>query len=692
LGLAAALVAAGGLLGPPSLGGPAESPPPEATAAPPKTAAPPPDPLVALGYRVTGGAAPGYVEDRVCGICHRDLYRSYQEVGMARSFSRPRPDNDLEDFANSRFSHPPSGEHYEMVRRDGRLVFKRWQLDADGRPINEFEEEVDWILGSGHHSRTYLYQTPAGELYQLPLAWYSQPGRWGMSPGYDRPDHQGVTRRVRRECMFCHNAYPDVPAGSDAYAAPQVYPADLPEGTGCQRCHGPGAEHVRRALGGVEPPERVRESIVDPGALPPERRDDVCFECHLQPSVALFGVRRFDRDDYSFRPGQSLADYLVQVDVDEEGREPAERFEINHHPYRLRQSRCYLESGGALSCLTCHDPHRKVPPAERPAHYRAACLTCHQVDACGRAAMAAAGGGHLEGAGAAVDPGDCAGCHMPPRRTEDVVQVVMTDHLIRRRPGGPELLAPREESDPVLTGMRFLSPERSPAGALGEVYLADALVRAGGRAAGAAIDRLERALGAAAAAGPIEPPPWYDLAGARLRQRRFADAGRVLRAILERAPGDPQALAWLGIAEAGQGRNEEAIAVLRRALAADADLAETAFNLGRILVGVGRPGEALPHLERAIDARPNLAPAWHFLGEVYARLDRPDAAIAAWRRALAIAPGDGRAYLALGRALLARGDRAEALRVLRHGARAAARPGPVAAALAEVEAAPGAGR
>jgi hypothetical protein len=29
---------------------------------------------------------------------------------------------------------------------------------------------------------------------------------------------------------------------------------------------------------------------------------------------------------------------------------------------------------------------------------------------------------------------DCITCHMPKRRTEDVEDVAMTDHLIQRRP------------------------------------------------------------------------------------------------------------------------------------------------------------------------------------------------------------------------------------------------------------------
>jgi hypothetical protein len=111
------------------------------------------------------------------------------------------------------------------------------------------------------------YRDADGEPFQLPLAWYTQEGRWGMAPGYDRPDHEGVLRRVRRECLFCHNGYPEVAAGSDAYGAPQTYPEKLPEWLGCRRCHGPGGEHVRRASGGTEPKETIRAANVNPARL-----------------------------------------------------------------------------------------------------------------------------------------------------------------------------------------------------------------------------------------------------------------------------------------------------------------------------------------------------------------------------------------------------------------------------------------
>ena len=64
------------------------------------------------------------------------------------------------------------------------------------------------------------------------------------------------------------------------------------------------AEHARIALGGaIDEADRqaLGTSILNPADLGPGERDSVCMQCHLQPSVAFTGVRRFSRADYSFR-------------------------------------------------------------------------------------------------------------------------------------------------------------------------------------------------------------------------------------------------------------------------------------------------------------------------------------------------------------------------------------------------------
>ncbi len=659
------------------------------------------DGRTSLRFTVTSGAAPGYVEDRACATCHPKLYRSYQDVGMAQSFFRPRSDKVIEDFKNNSFFHEASQSYYEMIRHNDRLFFKRYQLDEEQKEINIFEEEVDWIVGSGHRSRVYLYQTEVGELFQLPLAWYTQSNSWAMAPGFDRRSHQGVSRQVRRQCMFCHNAYPNVARGSDAYGAPQVFPAVLPEGTGCQRCHGPGAEHVRLALRQANTPEQIRTTIVNPGRLSPKLREDVCYQCHMQPAVVLFGVRRFGRHDYSFRPGESLDDYLMQVDVIEEGKEPSERFEINHHPYRLEQSRCYQESQGRLNCLTCHDPHRKVPQAERVAHYQAACLSCHQSEECrlsspdskhlvvssDRENHQQEGGSPLAGSEetktadtqSEIDPDDCILCHMPQRRTQDVVQVIMTDHFIRRRPVGSAFVEPLEESEPIIKDVKFLDPKLAPTGALAEVYRTVAAVRAEISSA-AAVDQLQEMLDVVQ---PAEVEPYLDLARGQLRYRRFAAAERTLIPILKHVPSHPLGREWLGIALAGLDRIEEAVKVMLGGLEQDPSRAQLHLNLGRILLRRGQTKESIRHLRQAVKARPNLVAAWFHLGNGSTQLGDMDKAIEAYQRALKIDPSHDGAYLAIGQIFLEKGDQANALRYWRHWQKVAKRPEPIAKLIAE---------
>ncbi len=376
---------------------------------------------------------PAYAADDSCADCHPGIHETYQSVGMRRSFYPFDTSDQIEELADGQFFHPASNNHYEMRLRDGSLLVTRFRLREDGTRMNDRTESVDFVIGSGHHVRSYIYRNDAGEMFQFPIAWYTQERAWGMAPGYDRHDHQGFDRPITRHCMFCHNAYPTWQPGDDHFGALHLFPAELPHGIGCQRCHGPGAEHVRLASAEENDPAQVRDAIVNPARLSPSLRDDVCLQCHLQPSSARTSfVRKPGQTDYGYQPGQPLSDYLAYLELDELV-EATDRFEINHHPYRLYQSACYRQSDGELSCLTCHDPHGKVAEGQRAAHYRARCLTCHGPNDC------------LDKERGAIADANCVACHMPRRRTQDVVHVVMTDHNIARPIRGFDPIAPLDE-------------------------------------------------------------------------------------------------------------------------------------------------------------------------------------------------------------------------------------------------------
>jgi tetratricopeptide (TPR) repeat protein len=279
---------------------------------------------------------------------------------------------------------------------------------------------------------------------------------------------------------------------------------------------------------------------------------------------------------------------------------------------------------------------------------------------------------------------DCTACHMPERRTEDVVHVVMTDHRIQRPPADPAaLLAPREEDhDPRIVGVVLTEPDRAPAGALGEAYRAAAAVRMGASLE-TAVPHLEKNL---AAAAPEEAAPWLDLAQGQLGLQKWADAEATLGRVLARAPGHALAREWLAIALAGQGRPDEAVRVLRELLAEEPDRPEPRFNLARLLLDRdGAAEEAAGHLRRVLELRPNQVAAWEYLGAAHLALDRPAEAADALRQALALDPARTDAYLRLADALAALDRRDDARRYLQHGVREATRPEELRARLAELE-------
>ena len=203
--------------------------------------------------RSTGAAASAthatnkYVDAALCAACHAEIASSYRKTGMGRSFYKLQASNAVEDFGKP-FYHAASETYLVMVERDGKYYQRRWQKGFDGSEINIDEKPVDFVMGSGNHGRTYLHLTSQGTLQQLPLGWYTERGGyWAMAPGFDRPDYPGSTRLVTYECMFCHNAYPAIPKGHDEVGAKPEFAQPIPTGIDCQRCHGPGGEHVRTA-------------------------------------------------------------------------------------------------------------------------------------------------------------------------------------------------------------------------------------------------------------------------------------------------------------------------------------------------------------------------------------------------------------------------------------------------------------
>ncbi len=553
----------------------------------------------------------GYVKDELCRECHASLFESYQEVGMANSYCSAGSQNHIEDFDNSHYYHAASNRHYEMNLRDGELFQRRYQLNSAGERYNELEVRVDAILGSGNHIRCYLYRTPAGEMFQMPLAWYSRTKQWRLNPGYDLAEHQGFQRKITRECMFCHNAYPlEVPAGSDDYWQPPVFPESLPHGIGCQRCHGPGESHIRLAQSASASPAEVIQAVVNPAKLEPGLRDDVCLQCHMQPSSQILSESvRFERGDYSFRPGQPIDEYRAFVDYPDEHDQ--DRFEINHHAYRMRQSACFQKSDAELNCLNCHDPHQKVSVSQRLEHYRTACIQCHDVSECAPAFQFENSPAGQTEHDSVTDQSnasrprlaDCVSCHMAERRTHDVIHATMTDHKIVRQPKpSTERLALRAEPPPVSSAtlpMQYLLRDGARPDAASEIYGDIAGSQLGN------VESLSRLLDFTRSQST--PAPLMPLAELAIALRNLGDFQRELDTlvrIVQQYPNQVQPNLELAMALAANEQHEAALRYYHRALEIGPALPETHVGIGMAMLHRGDLTEATLQFREAVRLRP----------------------------------------------------------------------------------------
>ena len=598
-----------------------------------------------------------FVDAATCESCHQTIYETYQHTGMGQSFSRLGPVNTIEDFTTENtFYHPLSDRYYTMSERDGRYFQRRHQLGPDGERINTVEKEIDYVLGSGNHSRTYLHRNEQDRLIQLPVGWYSENGGyWDMNPGYDRGDHLDFRREISPECMFCHNAYPDSEENSYRSGSVAAFPGTIPEGIDCQRCHGPGGAHIRATETADSTVEMIRTAIVNPAKLSSERNLEVCMQCHLESTSKPlpYSTRRFDRDVFSYSPGEPLADYAIHFDH-EPGPERDEKFEIVNQVYRLRQSACFLESDPAMTCTTCHNAHDVPRGEEAVSHYASVCQSCHDE-----------GIATLTAAGAHPSSPDCVSCHMPKRRTDDAVHVTMTDHYIQRNRPSRDLLAPiteaaagTNENDYMGEVALYYPPdlELTPDN---ELYLAVAQVIQNSNLDDG-IPRLEAAI---ERYRPEEGEFYFVMAEAYRNRSALQLAIGMYQEALERRPDFWPALHMLGLALASTGQPERGVEFLERARGLSSS--EAVLNdLAMVYRGMGRLNEAVAALENALSLNPEFPPAHNNLGRIRAQMGDIAGAEEAFIQAIRFQPDFTGPYTNLANVLAGSGNLERAQSIL----------------------------
>jgi len=445
-----------------------------------------------------------------CAPCHAQIFRAYSVTPMAQSSGRIPA-----SIPTGAFSHAASGVTYH-IEAAGIVTLEK----SGRRDVRRF----DYFIGSGAAGRSFLYSRD-NFLFQAPITWYSQTGRWDVSPGFEGDRVSRWSRPIESSCLYCHASQP---AHIDGTQNRYRNPPFAQSGISCERCHGPGAEHGQS-----------RGRIIHPSKLAPSQRDAICAQCHLSGETR---IEKAGRKLPDFRPGNALSDYVAYFVYGDRRA----TLKATSHVEKMYGSRCKISSGDRLWCGSCHDPHTVPAPDQRMSWYRAKCLGCHESGNCKR--------------------GDgCISCHMPKSRVVDGGHGVLTDHSIPRR---AVRIAFEQPFPWRLVGF---SAADSGHRELGLAY-AEVFLRTGDhRQRDEALRLLE--------AAPSDPAVDLRLADLYQRSSQLARAETLYRTVLKRDANNLVALVNLAGIVAARGQLNEAIPMWRRALDQNPCLEEATVNL-----------------------------------------------------------------------------------------------------------------
>ena len=556
----------------------------------------------------------GYTGDDACFSCHEEIFNGFKEHGMARSYYPLTSENAVEDFSGVVLQHGPSDLSYRIYRKGDRFLQEEYRTDAAGRKTHSLIREMQFVVGSGTAARTYLTESN-GWLYELPVTWYTQEKRWDFSPGYAE-DNGRFDRLVPDRCMACHNSYPTaVPFTDGKYDA-------VPNGIGCERCHGPGELHVEERLVEELPRFDVDSTIVNPAHLSLERRLDVCQQCHLSGTVSFL---REGREPFEFIPSRPLSEHLVLFSKPESDGE----ISVISHADRMRKSLCFTATQATsrpMDCTTCHDPHKGFRTLGED-YFNAVCQTCHSVETLRAKLPEDAQAFHLADSG-------CFDCHMPKVDVREAPHSSFTDHYIRIVADEVVPAASDDAQTPSELEPYFAEDERS------ELYEGMAWVVYGTQHGDTtAIRRGLATLDGFLDANPEHGDAQYLTGLSHLNLGEAAKAIPFLEASVRLDDDDPERLNALAQAYEQDRRNPVNIQRLyQKALAIQPVLAAVRLNYGRFLETQSRLADAVEQYQLAAAEQPWSAKAHFNLGTAYLQQGRNDDAENELKEALHLDP------------------------------------------------------
>ncbi len=311
----------------------------------------PPQPLLAADI------PHDFVGSRACAECHPTEAADHARSLHARTIKRVDDPDFVSLFETGKeLSDPDLRATYSFRNEGGRPVATVRKPGGETVRLTP-----SYAIGSGKYGVTPIYSRD-GNYMEGRASYYPNLKGWHWTPGQQErsgsrmAEGRPMDRDETIRCFLCHGTA-IVQTDGDPIAPQSLL--DI----GCERCHGPGKEHVEDARKGRRPGSLFTYTRASGPTVM-----NLCAQCHRRPSETHGADLELDPNLPRFA-GTALA-----------------------------ASKCYRLSEGKLTCTTCHNPH--APVAEEDATYEAKCLGCHS--------------GSQDQKACPVNPkSGCIPCHMP---------------------------------------------------------------------------------------------------------------------------------------------------------------------------------------------------------------------------------------------------------------------------------------
>jgi predicted CXXCH cytochrome family protein len=334
------------------------------------------------------GLSAQYAGSAGCKTCHPSVYERWRKTPMANVVRDPR-------------------EHPDAIIPDL----------SKPNPIFPFtRDDVAFVYGSIWKQR--YFKKIGDDYFPLPVQWDVTHKTWApyaVKAGTDWwvPFYPGdnFKRPTGALCDGCHSVNYNIQTK-----------AVTEWNVGCETCHGPGAEHVKKPS---------RSNIVNPARLDSVQANDVCIQCHSQgrPLKNPIDGKYYDWP-VGFQVGLNLGDYW-RLEDHKLGETTFTHFADGTAHKNRMQGNDFVTSvmyTHGITCSSCHDVHGTANDAQLLKPANVMCLECHGPNSPNGPRSASIERHTHHQAGSAGS--ECVNCHMP-KIAQTITGVNVRSHTFR---------------------------------------------------------------------------------------------------------------------------------------------------------------------------------------------------------------------------------------------------------------------